>query len=379
LSGGHSDTSESSNLAVTLGIFMSRVIVTTVGTSLLTNREDGRPWAGWKRGSPLPSSAIVNQWLASADPVKISAETNTLHNLSISNYDWLELLHSQTDEGLFCAQCLASYYAAICRKVALQPIDSLNYHHESFSQHGLKSLVAKVFDILDKEVPNRPGSPEVIFAATGGFKAEIAFLNLIGALLNIEVYYIHEQFRELVRLPRLPLTWDTDYVTQNQDFFEWIEEASEPRSAIEAENWLKGRPQLRSLVEESGNHVYLNVAGSLLYKAAKSLQNNKPKAHWPPADSNPPQQKNGVSKVEHHRPNGWELAVNWLCSIDCVTRVIYDTNAYGGSPVKVTDNGDITVRYTDGNQHLPLLVSTTANTPDQSELVCEYIRRRFKA
>ncbi len=355
---------------------MSRVIVTTVGTSLLTNREDDRPWAGWRWGSPLPSPDSVYQWLPTADPVKISAETNTLHSLQISDNDWLELLHSQTEEGLFCAQRLQTYYAPNCRQVTLKSIHSLNYHHESFAQHGLKSLVIQVFEIIDKTVPSLPGSPQIIFAATGGFKAEIAFLNLIGALLNIEVYYIHDQFRELVRLPRLPLTWDTDYVTQNQDFFEWIDD--EPRTAIEAESWLKGRPQLRPLVEESGDHVYLNVAGSLLYKAAKSLQNTQPKAHWPDADPNPPDQKEGVSKVPHHRPNGWEAAVRWLCSIDCVTRVRYDTGTHGGSPVSVTDNGDIFVRYTDGKDHLPLLVSTTATSRDQAELVADYFRRRFK-
>jgi hypothetical protein len=54
---------------------MSRQIICTVGTSLLTNKEDNRPWAGWnqRKPDPLPDAAEVRRWLADADPVKASA------------------------------------------------------------------------------------------------------------------------------------------------------------------------------------------------------------------------------------------------------------------------------------------------------------------
>ena len=120
----------------------------------------------------------------------------------------------------------------------------MGYSHASFSQKGLKILVDEAIKAVRGA---RETSLEPVFCATGGFKAEIAFLNLMGALLKVEVYYIHEQFREIVRLPRLPLAWDADWVLQRRDFFEWIDE--EPRRRSDVESRLKADPELQPLVE----------------------------------------------------------------------------------------------------------------------------------
>ena len=90
---------------------------------------------------------------------------------------------------------------------------------------------------------SRDRSLDPVFCATGGFKAEIAFLNLLGALLAVEVFYIHEKFREVIRLPHLPLTWDADWVLQRRQFFEWIDD--EPRSSTEVASRLKADPALQ--------------------------------------------------------------------------------------------------------------------------------------
>jgi len=98
---------------------MSRQFLCTVGTSLLTNRDD-RPWAGWnpRNSDPLPETADVARWLIAADVAKASAETNTLRALELSEADALALLHSDTPEGRFCAEVLAGIYHARCREVS---------------------------------------------------------------------------------------------------------------------------------------------------------------------------------------------------------------------------------------------------------------------
>ena len=73
----------------------------------------------------------------------------------------------------------------------------------SFAQRGLRNLVEVAIRAVRRA--NDQGL-QPAFCATGGFKAEIAFLNLLGALLNIEIYYIHDQFREIVRLPKFTLS-----------------------------------------------------------------------------------------------------------------------------------------------------------------------------
>jgi putative CRISPR-associated protein (TIGR02619 family) len=357
---------------------MARVLITTVGTSLLTNR-DARPWSGWngRHADPLPDSSSVDGWLAAADPAIASAETNTLRALAVCQDDRLVFLHSDTPEGRYCSNRLSRFYRQTigCIDVEERQISALGYQHASFAQRGLRSLVSVAIASI-REAKQRGHFP--VFCATGGFKAEIAFLNLLGALLDVEVFYIHEQFREIVRLPRLPLAWDSECVVQHQDFFDWID--AEPRPSQEVESWLHGRPALRPLIEDDPDgHTYLNAAGDLLYQAARARQGAGPRAAWPEPVARPPAEKNGVSAVAHHRPRGWERFVERLCSIDCVSRVSYDESAHGGPQVKVLDApaGALGVRFGSVDASLPLRVETTARGEAQSELVAEYLRARF--
>jgi putative CRISPR-associated protein (TIGR02619 family) len=351
---------------------MSRHIICTVGTSLLTNRDD-RPWAGWnpRTSDPLPDAADVERWLAGADPVKASAETNTLRVLDLSGRDCLSLLHSDTPEGRFCAEALRGLYHRQCHQVSLEQIGRLGYGAATFTA-GLKSLVDIALRLV-REARRQGRQP--LFCATGGFKAEIAFLNLLGALLEIEVAYIHELHRELIRLPRLPLTWDSGFVSRHESFFRWLDE--QPRKSTEVESRLKGCPELRSLVEDGGDgYTYLTAAGDLLFKAARERQSTSPCATWPRADPRPPDQKDLLSSTEHHRPDGWRRFVERLCEIGYVTAVRYDAGSADGPQVRIidVDRGVFAVRFGNRGEELPLRVETTARGEAQCELVASYLR-----
>src|SRR5260370_20541974 len=119
---------------------MPRLLICTVGTSLLSNRDD-RPWAGWNpRKDPLPDARDVDSWLATADPVTASAETNTLRGIGLDASDQVLLLHSDTPEGRFCSDRLLTFYrAGRCRAADSRPIEPLGNHHGTFPQRGLPS------------------------------------------------------------------------------------------------------------------------------------------------------------------------------------------------------------------------------------------------
>lgn len=349
---------------------MSKEIICTVGTSLLTNKD--RPWGGCSphKGDPMPDPEIVNAWLETADPAVASAETNTLARLDCDQSDFLILLHSDTPEGKFCAERLKLLYDHNFREVLLARIGKLGYGAAHFTV-GLKALVEVTIQTVQKA---RERGIESIFCATGGFKAEIAFLNLMGALLGVEVFYIHELHRELVRLPRLPLTWEADFVARHEEFFRWID--AEPRPSAEVESWLKGRQDLRPLVEDDGKgFTYLSAAGDLLYKVAKERLSMGPRATWPASAPKQAVEKDHVSKTEHHRPTGWKHFIGRLCAIDCVTSVRYDDEAHGGNRVKLLDpeNGVIGIRYGKPPNELPLRIETTAQGKEQTELVVGYL------
>jgi putative CRISPR-associated protein (TIGR02619 family) len=349
-----------------------RMIIVTVGTSLLTNRDD-RPWGGWMRNDPLPNQEVVDNWLMDSDPKKASAELNTLHTIGVDETDHLRFLHSDTPEGAFCAEILCTYARKKwgVRNADTISVASLGYEYGNFAQKGLRSLVDVALKSL-KDAEKRQLTP--LFCATGGFKPEIAFLNLLGALMNVEVVYMHEYFREVVRLPSLPLKWDDGYVLEREAFFQWID--SEPRRLRDAESWLKGDSSLEPLIEtDKDGYIYLNAAGNLLYKTAKVKHSNEI-VFRPEPSILAPKDKNHLSSIEHHRPNGWEQYIGKICDIDFVTGVFYYTAAYGEESIKTLDEekGSIFVIYGSAGNYLPIRIETTAQGEAQTRFAMETIR-----
>jgi putative CRISPR-associated protein (TIGR02619 family) len=349
-----------------------RMIIVTVGTSLLTNPQ-GRPWAGWRRNTPLPNQESVVNWLMDSDPKQASAELNTLHTIGVGETDHLHFLHSETDEGKFCADSLCTYAREKwgVRNADIKSVASLGYEHGSFAQKGLRSLVDVALKSL-KDAERLQLTP--LFCATGGFKPEIAFLNLLGALMNVEVVYMHEYFSEVVRLPSLPLKWDDGYVLEREAFFQWID--SEPRKRRDAESWLKGDPSLEPLIEtDQDGYIYLNAAGDLLYKTAKVKHSNEI-ASRPEPSTIAPEDKNHISNTEHHRPNGWEQYVGRICEIDFVTGVFYDPAAFGREKLKTLDaeKGSLLVQFGTSDRILPIRIETTAKGEAQTRFAMDTIR-----
>ena len=352
-----------------------RTILVTVGTSLLTN-------GGWHRDQDLPTLAVATEW-ASTNPVRAAAETNTLSRLPLreTNVDRLAWLHSDTSEGQLCAEALQASYASQGYTSSLHRITGLGYNEATFAERGLRTLLAEAFAVIDSA-----GSTDAVtICATGGFKAEIAYLNLLGLLLGIDVYYIHEQFRELVSLPRLPLDWNLDWVNENEIFFHWIDE--EPRRTEDVENWLHGRPVLRQLVADAADgHSYLTPVGDLLYRVYRQRSARAPRATWPLASEAAPhaKKKDILSAKPHHRPEGWQRYVERLAEIDCVSAIGYDGahTGIGGTLPRVLAGpsgvGRLYVVIGKDGTELSLRVQTTAMNDEQLGLVRTWIERNIK-
>jgi len=182
-----------------------QTIIMTVGTSLLTNPdknlEPQRPWLGQKTiGDPQRALA----WMKEADLELISADrasgteslTNTYYRLDPTSNDALILLHSETPDGLECAQILKLFFEQELgqQQVSLVPLPGINYELEG-------SSLERMAELLKQLAESAKGI--VTFAATGGFKAQAMIMAVVGSQLGIPVCYIHEQYKSLVYLPYL--------------------------------------------------------------------------------------------------------------------------------------------------------------------------------
>ncbi|MDB9373412.1 putative CRISPR-associated protein [Nodularia sphaerocarpa] len=171
----------------------------TVGTSLLTNRDDNlenkRPWVGQKK---IGDRKIALKWMGEIDPELISAETNTFWRLNPSFNDEIFLLHSDTPSGLECAEVMQEYLQTIHsqKNVHLHPVPGINY---DLDESG--SALEQMAILLKKLITEAKGN--VTLAATGGFKAQTMVMALVGNAFKLPVCYVHEQYKALIYLPYL--------------------------------------------------------------------------------------------------------------------------------------------------------------------------------
>ncbi|MGI6610728.1 MAG: putative CRISPR-associated protein [Limnochordia bacterium] len=198
-----------------------RTGICTVGTSLKAN---------WKRngGTGEPTQAQLVAFLNEHDPVRACAETNTIHRLvdkgRLGPGHRLVFLHSATPDGALCSGALKVHYALHGYETEAREIRGLNYQHKEFANKGLTDLIDTLIDLVDRYGADQAVEMPVIVVATGGFKAEIAYATMTGALLGVPVYYVHEQFEGLVEMPPLPISIDFTFVTEYEELFQKLDE-----------------------------------------------------------------------------------------------------------------------------------------------------------
>ncbi len=246
------------------------IILTTVGKSLLVNfsRQLEKPEADVLKAS---HKELINL-IAKMGYDRASAETNSIVKIldlikkerKVEDDQFvLYFLHSETKEGRFCSSILEEYFKSKGYLVVDQEIKGLKYDSKEFESIGLKSLIEEVIGIIRES--KRDGD-DVVINATAGFKVESAYLTLIGTLFQCEIFYIHELFRELIRIPKLP-------ITLNKEFFEKYKAIlSDLKLGIDRMELNKKYGELpQDLVllteivnEDNREIVTLNVAGRLL-------------------------------------------------------------------------------------------------------------------
>lgn len=353
---------------------MHRTILTTVGTSLLTNVD--RPWAGWRHKQPLPAADHVETWLQQADPVKASAETHTWYRLGLFDADDKDkvevvLIHSQTEDGRFCAERLVSMAKHKGLKARPRQVDGLDYSDGQKFNRGLRQLAR----VVGEEIKRGQAAGTVELAATGGFKAEIAIANLVGAVSDTPVHYIYEQFTSLITIEPIPVTLRADWIGSGagRKLLEAFESANDVVPLSDIESLLKQDERLLSLVEIDEGHAALNLLGEIAVRLIAT-----PHESWPTPTDLSPNDKKRLDSAAHHRPRGWEQIVDTIANSRYVTLIRYEGSATGGCLKEAPDNDSDLIHRIEGSPALTLRISTTATTSGQRRLVQQVLRKELK-
>ena len=263
---------------------MARIIVSSVGTSLLTRhaekaeREALIRCSNLRKGECPPDvTAIVQRLheealkqLDSSDIAEIrraSAELNGLVGLNGgrlptgAQQEMHFLIATDTAQGQATAETVAAFLRDTCGcMVEVFVPQGLSTQDEEHFSGGIKHLLKWCDMTLEGY---HSAGYEIVFNLTGGFKSLQGYLNTIGMFYADRMVYIFESATaELIEIPRLPVAIDLATLEQNATAFALLDAGRQYRRSD-----FPDVPE--SLLDELDGDVLLSVWGELIWKKAK--------------------------------------------------------------------------------------------------------------
>lgn len=255
-----------------------RKIVCTAGTSLLTNAKKAKDTR--EQTQTVSDRRLIDSYLETCESkfkedrerffVTLSAETHSLYRLKVNGGDQVLLLHTETNDGEMCADALRQIIKdELKANCEIRKVEGLQIHDgERFRKVGLYNLFKVLEDECVKWKENAPNGKEVILNTTGGFKAVVPYITLFGLFHRIEVVYIFEGSKTLIRLPPLPFNFDYERLGQARPALQLLKK----EGPLPREEFFKAipglpydeRPYYESLLEEDDQgYVTLSAFGFL--------------------------------------------------------------------------------------------------------------------
>lgn len=358
-------------------------LITTVGTSLLSNLQQLKPeadeevWRAYQAGKWSQVCTLL-QKRSPADRL-CGAEINSIQDLSqrglIRNPPFvLHFCVSDTQDGGVIGEVLMGYYQAQGLQAKLHSIAGLQDAEPArFRTEGLRNLAREIGGIV-----RAAGDPRCIaINATGGYKAQIAIAALIGQMLQCQVFYKHERFSEIIAFPPMPVSFDYDLITRQADMLVCLER----NELLEVEED-KIDPALRVLLEEApsegGKKLWaLAPIGQIYLEGFR--QRHPADRTLPPASSN----RSKPSFRDDHYPEGFRDFVEKVWReqqfINSCHSLPYDRQrSICDRTFYVRDDGQIVGEYVD-RRHFGarFAINTTAETVAQRAAVVLHLNQEY--
>ncbi len=237
---------------------MCAVVISTVGTSLL------KYWKNRAKPGETESSDMLLDMLK--ESYQSCAEANTLSRLELDkNRDHLYFLGSDSDDCIVCIRILEQFYQQQgYLYVYGKTVAGLNSISHEFQQRGLSNLIKELSKIYDEH-----GEEEYIINATGGYKGQTAYATLFGFLTGSKVVYIHEDFKNLIIFPQMPVKFDTELIEQYKQLFSKVINAPSKKEAREILNTLP--LSLQGFFEKDGDKYGYSPVGRIFLNAWRKI------------------------------------------------------------------------------------------------------------
>lgn len=269
---------------------MRQVVISTIGTSLLTNQiqrnnAEEKDWYNQLRKTankslketPAEVLEIINTLVERAkeklsdskiaDIRQASAELNGIYGLyqeqlTAGNQDIHWLIATDTAQGSKTAEIVESFLRTKGINVNIYVPPTLSTASTSAFSEGIDNLIAWLQETIP---PYKENGYKVCFNLVGSFKSLQGYLNTIGMFYADEIIYIFEgEGSQLITIPRLPITVDKSVIDPYK-----VPLALMDVGADISVNDEKIQGIAESLVFSDGEVMTLSTWGKLIWSEAK--------------------------------------------------------------------------------------------------------------
>jgi putative CRISPR-associated protein (TIGR02619 family) len=275
---------------------MQRLVITTVGTSLLTNQIDREcensdyerllETANCSDEEILQYEDIVDimgELKVRAefklqgntdDIIKACAELNGIYGLYNNCFkkgelDHHILIHTDTAQGRDCASMLKTF---ITKGKGINNVETLcSEKFSTASNDNFLVGISQLIPILKKKITEEYKGYTICFNLIGGFKAMQGYFNTIGMLYADEIIYIFEESTEILTIPKLPIQIDISQVEAHEVALAVMDVGKVPIS------WQVANQVPKDWVISTGTELTLSIWGKLIWNECKDKLLSKDK------------------------------------------------------------------------------------------------------
>lgn len=180
------------------------------------------------------------RWKKEADVLNINASAEITSILAIAKYEKcdleIQLIASDTVLSLFSGELIQGWFGTdfqtsdghkITVKTDIEILEGLQVDDiKKFRKEGLSNLL----NVFQKYIIDKTFAPLVTLNITGGYKAFIPYLTILGQLNHVKICYLFEGTEEIIVFPQAPISLDfgifKEYYTVFQELYIDVKEAN---------------------------------------------------------------------------------------------------------------------------------------------------------
>lgn len=365
---------------------MNTYVLATAGTSMLAYVRTGLKLPP----DELPDVREAVAWLRQHEPSDrlCGAEINSLHHI-ISGTELTAgttrppvgacFLVSDTEEGEWVGKALAQFAGKMSgveetETILVEGLDGKD--PQRFATEGLRSLMRETTRRLEETREANPGVMRVL-DATGGYKAQMMFIGLIGLVTQVPVIYRFSGFDGCIELPPMPVDFDKGLWRENRWLFDTLsDEGMVPLQRLEGRHIPSQIARLLDYEEIDGEqYVAMSAVLELMHQGFLLVP---PQGLKEPPDSGlDPDEKLHITQHETpHQPKGTDTMYRRLAELPWVRRVENIRFVDTAETFRVKEGGvnqvnEILVTHGDGDLGVDIRLITTCTNDAEREWCLE--------